>query len=130
MAVRRRRLPPILTFPHQGEGTLTVPTSPVTLSRGRKTAQKVTYGHTRTSSVQARSTERVRGGQVSSAQAFPARSHVLHRALKPHLERHIIRRPDIPRQTAILQRDAIGIPKVDGLRPLVVDDIRDFDPLG
>src|SRR5262249_52349429 len=41
----------------------------------------------------------------------------------------IILSPDIPGQTTILQGDAIGIVKIDGLGPLVVDNVRDHNSL-
>src|SRR5688500_9753209 len=69
-------------------------------------------------------------GRAGRAQTVPPLSHRLHRALDTHLHADVVPGPDIPGQTTILQRDAIGVCKVDGLGPLVVDDFRDRDPFG
>src|SRR6266850_5816030 len=63
-------------------------------------------------------------------QTLPPLTHRLHRALNPHLHCDIVLGPDITGQTTILQRDAIGIDKVNRLGPLMVHDVRDWHPLG
>src|SRR5215470_13047937 len=70
------------------------------------------------------------GGRTSLAQTLPALAHRLYRALDPHLHRDIVLSSDITAQTTVLERDAIGIGKVDGFGPLVVHDICDCDSFG